>query len=464
MFHFFNRYFSAKTVFIFISETVLLFLSVMLITALRFSFAGDAIFSYDPQFIKTIVLTVTYSLTYYYFNMYAPEFYHPNRHMVYRLIKATVVATIILFCLFYILPSLKAWRGIQLGTAIFLPLVIFFWRMIFSRYISVELPSNRVLIIGSGELAKNIGFDIYKQNVHGMQLIGFIDDDPAKLGTSVVNPGVVGGYGDIARVAASERIDRIIIALNDRRAKLPMSALLDCKLRGITVEEGETFRERATGKIPLDHLKPSWMVFSDGFKSLRSRKILKRFFDITLSAFVFIVAVPIMVIAAIIIKLESKGPVIFKQERVGENSKLFDIYKFRSMRQDAEEGTGPVWAGSADDRVTRVGRFIRKTRIDELPQLINVIKGDMSFVGPRPERPYFVNKLKEVIPYYEMRSVTKPGITGWAQIKYPYGASVQDALEKLQFDIYYIKNMSPLLDAMIIFWTIKVVFSGSGAR
>ncbi|MBE9529477.1 MAG: TIGR03013 family PEP-CTERM/XrtA system glycosyltransferase [Proteobacteria bacterium] len=464
MFHLFNRYFSAKTVFIFVSESILLFLSVLLITALRFSFESSALFVYDPQFVKTIVLTVTYSITFYYFNMYAPDYYLPNRHMFYRLIQATIVATIILFCLFYIAPSFRAWRGIQLGTAIFLPLIILFWRMIFSKYISVELPNNRVLIIGSGDLAKNIGSDIYKHNVHGLQLVGFIDDDPAKLGTSIVNPGVVGGYGDIARIAKSEGIDRIIVALKDRRAKLPMSALLDCKLAGITIEEGETFRERATGKIPLDHLKPSWMVFSDGFKSLRTRKISKRIFDIILSAFVFVLAAPIMLVAAVIIRLESSGPVIFKQERVGENGKLFEIYKFRSMRQDAEKGTGPVWAGTSDDRVTRVGRFIRKTRIDELPQLINVIKGNMSFVGPRPERPYFVNKLKEVIPYYEMRSVTKPGITGWAQIKYPYGASVQDALEKLQFDIYYIKNMSPLLDLMIIFWTIKVVFSGSGAR
>jgi sugar transferase (PEP-CTERM system associated) len=464
MFHLFNRYFSVKTVFVFVSETVMLFLSVLLITALRFSFESTALFTYDPQFIKTIVLTVTYSITFYFFNMYASEYYRPNRHMFFRLIQATTVATIILFCLFYIAPSFRVSRGIQLATAIFLPFIIFFWRIIFSKYISVELPNNRVLIIGSGDLAKNIGSDIYRHNVPGLQLIGFIDDDPAKLGKSLVNPGVVGGYGDIARIAKSEGINRIIVALKDRRAKLPMSALLDCKLAGITIEEGETFRERATGKIPLDHLKPSWMVFSDGFKSLRTRKISKRIFDIFLSAFVFILAAPVMLVAAIVIKLESSGPVIFKQERVGENSKVFEIYKFRSMRQDAEKGTGPVWAGTSDDRVTRVGRLIRRTRIDELPQLINVIIGNMSFVGPRPERPFFVDKLKEVIPYYEMRLVAKPGITGWAQIKYPYGASVQDALEKLQFDIYYIKNMSPLLDVMIIFWTIKVVISGSGAR
>ncbi|HXI09455.1 MAG TPA: TIGR03013 family XrtA/PEP-CTERM system glycosyltransferase, partial [Thermodesulfobacteriota bacterium] len=270
--------------------------------------------------------------------------------------------------------------------------------------------------------------------------------------------------GDIRRLVGSEKIDRIIIALNDRRAKLPMSALLDCKLAGVVIEEGETFNERLSGKIPLDHLKPSWMVFSDGFRSLRSRKTVKRVIDVVLSLVCLILTLPIFLITAILIKLDSRGPVIFKQVRVGENGKHFNVYKFRSMRTDAESASGPVWASKKDDRVTRVGRVIRKIRVDELPQVVNVLKGDMSFVGPRPERPFFVDKLKEVIPYYEIRNIVKPGITGWAQIKYPYGATIDDAVEKLQYDIYYIKNLSPMLDIMIFFWTIKVVLTGRGGR
>ncbi|MDP2689934.1 MAG: exopolysaccharide biosynthesis polyprenyl glycosylphosphotransferase, partial [Deltaproteobacteria bacterium] len=240
--------------------------------------------------------------------------------------------------------------------------------------------------------------------------------------------------------------------------------LLDCKLKGIQVEEGETFNERVTGNIPLDHLKPSWMVFSDGFKSLRSRKIVKRALDLFLAVVGLVAASPIMLLTALLVKLESKGPVILSQARVGENGREFNIYKFRSMREDAEVSTGPVWAGAKDPRVTRVGAVIRKIRFDELPQLVNVLKGDMSFVGPRPERLFFVTKLKDVIPYYEIRTVVKPGITGWAQIMYPYGATTHDALEKLQYDIYYIKNMSPLLDFLIFFWTIKVILTGKGAR
>jgi len=243
-----------------------------------------------------------------------------------------------------------------------------------------------------------------------------------------------------------------------------MSALLDCKLKGVTVEEGATFQERLEGKVPLEHLKPSWVVFSDGFKSLRSRKTSKRICDVTFSSLMLIALAPLMLITAILIKLDSKGPVIFSQTRVGEHEKEFQVFKFRSMKQDAEAATGPVWANADDNRVTRLGKFIRKTRIDELPQLINVIKGDMSFVGPRPERPYFVEQLKKEIPYFEMRTVVKPGLTGWTQIKYAYGATVEDAIEKLQYDIYYIKHMSLFFDLMIILGTIKVVLTGQGAR
>jgi sugar transferase (PEP-CTERM system associated) len=243
-----------------------------------------------------------------------------------------------------------------------------------------------------------------------------------------------------------------------------MASLLNCKLLGVKVEEGETFHERITGKVPLDQLRPSWLVFSEGFKSLRSRKVLKRTTDIIFSILGILLASPIFIVTTILIKLESPGSVIYKQKRVGEKGTVFTLYKFRSMKNDAETSTGPVWSNQKDDRITVVGKIIRKLRIDEIPQLINVIKGDMSFVGPRPERPYFVSKLRKEIPYYGVRSVVKPGITGWAQIKYPYGASVKDAMEKLQYDLYYIKNMSLILDTLIILKTVRIVLSGAGAR
>lgn len=459
-----NRFSSGKRMFYWLSEFILMFTIGLLSAQLRLQMDNGGVSSYDPTFLKTLVLSISYMLAFSYFDLYMPDMYRPGRHMLMRLVSATFVATIALFGIFYIFPSLKAWRGILFLNIILMPLTVLAWRLLLTKIKVKELPKKNVLILGTGDLAKKIGRDIYTNADSGLKLVGFIDDDPAMLGVSIVNPGVVGGYGDIGSIADARGIDLIIVALADRRAKLPMYALLDCKLKGVQVEEGETFNERQHGNIPINQLKPSWMVFSDGFKSLRSRKLVKRALDLVLASVGLVLAAPLMLLAALIIKLESKGPVIFKQVRVGENGQEFNIYKFRSMSQDAEAKTGPVWAGAQDSRVTTVGRFMRKTRIDELPQLVNVIRGDMSFVGPRPERPFFVLKLKEEIPYYNIRTVVKPGLTGWAQIKYPYGATVQDALEKLQYDIYYIKNMSPLLDLMIFFWTIKVVLTGRGAR
>jgi sugar transferase (PEP-CTERM system associated) len=461
---FFNRYGSGKLFFYWLSEFLLMFVIGLASAQIRLMLDNGGVFTYDPTFLKTIVLCLAYMTAFYYFDLYMPDMYRPGRHMFMRLVSATFMATIGLFAIFYIFPTLKTWRGILFLNMILMPLSILAWRTILTKVKMKELPKKNVLVIGTGDLAKKIGRDIYKDNDNGLKLVGFIDDDPSMLGVSIVNPGVVGGYGDIGLITENKGIDLIIVALADRRAKLPMYALLDCKLKGIQIEEGETFNERQHGNIPLNQLKPSWMVFSDGFKSLRSRKLVKRVLDVAFATVLFVLATPIMLIAALIIKLESKGPVIFKQVRVGENGHEFNIYKFRSMRQDAEAKSGPVWAGAQDNRVTKVGKFMRKTRIDELPQLVNVLKGDMSFVGPRPERPFFVTKLKEEIPYYNMRTVVKPGLTGWAQIKYPYGATVEDAIEKLQYDIYYIKNMSPLMDIMIFLSTIKVVLTGKGAR
>lgn len=460
----FKRFGSGRLTFYWASEFVLMFAIGVVSAHIRLTLDNGEVFSYDPVFLKTIVLCVSYMTAFYYFDLYMPDMYRPGRHMFMRLVSATFVATIGLFAIFYIFPTLKTWRGILLLNIILMPLALLAWRTLLTKIRTKEMPRKNVMVIGSGELARKIGKDIFGDSDCGLNLVGFIDDDPSMLGVSIVNPGVIGGYGDIGVLAQDRGIDLIIVALADRRAKLPMYALLDCKLRGIQIEEGETFNERQHGNIPLDQLKPSWMVFSDGFKSLRSRKLVKRVLDMAFASILFALSAPLMLLAAIVIKLESRGPVIFSQVRVGENGREFNIYKFRSMRQDAEARSGPVWAGAQDNRVTKVGRFIRKTRIDELPQLVNVLKGDMSFIGPRPERPFFVNKLKDEIPYYSMRTVVKPGLTGWAQIKYPYGATVEDAVQKLQYDIYYIKNMSPLMDIMIFFSTIKVVLTGKGAR
>lgn len=461
---FFSRYFSTRLLLIMFLEASLVFGGIYLITSFNFNLQNFTIDSAAPSIGRTAILTVAYIAVYYYFNLYTPILYCPARMMVLKLCEASIVACIAVFSLYFLDPAVKIDREVLLAIMLLVPLLFLTMRLFFARGLKVKLAKRRVLIIGSGELAKTIGSEIYRHAKHGLSLVGFVDDDPARHGASVVNPGVIGGYGDIVKLTRAESIDQIIIALPDRRAKLPMSALLNCKLRGITIEEGATFNERVTGRIPLDQLKPSWMVFSDGFRSLRSRKIVERIFDIVGSIICLVILSPILLMTALFIKLDSKGPMLYKQKRVGENSRVFSIYKFRSMVQDAEAHSGPVWADMGDKRITRVGRVIRKLRIDETPQFINVLKGEMSLVGPRPERQHFVDQLKDTIPFYEMRTIVKPGITGWAQVKYPYCSSIHDSLEKLQYDVYYIKNMSPLLDLLIMLMTIQVAILGRGAR
>lgn len=279
-----------------------------------------------------------------------------------------------------------------------------------------------------------------------------------------MNPRVLGDYEQLLEIVEHEKIDKIIVMLSDRRGKLPVQALLTCKLQGIDIEDGTTFYEKMSGKIMLENLRPSWIIFSADFSVSPLWRLGKRVADILLAAIGSVLALPFMLVIAMLIKLDSLGPVFFTQERVGQHGKLFTLFKFRSMRVDAEATTGPVYADVDDVRVTRVGRWLRRFRLDEFPQLLNVLKGDMSFVGPRPERLFFVEQFVKEIPFYIQRLSVKPGITGWAQVNYTYGANVNDALEKLQLDLYYIKNMSLLLDLFILLKTVKITVLGEGAR
>lgn len=276
-------------------------------------------------------------------------------------------------------------------------------------------------------------------------------------------PAVIGDYSQIIHICQNRNVDRIIVALDERRGKFPLEQLLYCRLKGIQVDDWAVFTEQLAGKLSVENLHPSFLIFSDGFNRSDIFKRLKRCADIIGSLLGLAFLAPVSLIISIVIKLDSTGPILYSQERVGEDGKIFNLLKFRSMRVDAEEN-GPVWAKVDDNRVTRIGYVIRKLRLDEIPQMINVLKGDMSFVGPRPERPFFVDFLRKEIPFYIERHVVKPGITGWAQICYRYGASKEDALEKLKYDLYYIKHMSLLFDLVIIFETIKIVLLGRGAR
>ena len=274
---------------------------------------------------------------------------------------------------------------------------------------------------------------------------------------------IIGDFSQISSICREAQVDRIIVALDERRGKLPLDQLLECRLRGVRVEEGIAFSEYLAGKLTVENLRPSSLIFANGFRRSQIIKQFKRYIDIGASLLTLIFSLPCILAISIAIYLESKGPIFYRQERVGQDGRVFSLLKFRSMRVNSE-GNEPVWAGINDSRVTRVGKIIRKLRLDEIPQVINVLKGEMSFVGPRPERPFFTEKLAQENPFYSYRHTVKPGITGWAQICYPYGASKEDALEKLKYDLYYIKHMSPYLDIMILLETIKTVLFGRGSR
>jgi len=277
------------------------------------------------------------------------------------------------------------------------------------------------------------------------------------------SPNIIGDFSQIISICRKSRVDRIVVALDERRGKMPAEQLLFCRLKGIRVDEGVAFRESLCGKLSVENLHPSTLIFSNGFRRSFFINKLKRYTDLFLSLVVLVFSSPLSLAIAIAIKLETRGPVFYRQERIGEDGLPFSLLKFRSMRVGSEQN-GPVWASANDKRVTKVGRLIRKLRLDEIPQMINVLGGEMSFVGPRPERPFFVERLQKLIPLYFYRHTVKPGITGWAQVYYPYGASEKDSLEKLKYDLYYIKNMSPALDLMIILRTIKIVLWARGSR
>ncbi|MBK9384151.1 MAG: TIGR03013 family PEP-CTERM/XrtA system glycosyltransferase [Planctomycetes bacterium] len=331
---------------------------------------------------------------------------------------------------------------------------------------------ERLLILGGGAQAQEIAQALMDRPDSGYEFLSLVypappyvpfDGSAASAPGTAVLPAVFADVGELYDMAMLLRVNRVVIAMEDRRGNLPTGELLKIRMAGVKIEEREELYERITGKISVSSLRPSYLIFSRGFERSRLTFAGKRFLDLAVSLLGFVLALPVMLITAIAVKLDSRGPIFFRQERCGKDGRPFTLYKFRSMRVDAELASGPVWARTGDSRVTRIGRFIRRTRIDEIPQIFNVLRGDMSFVGPRPERPFFVRELAEAIPYYKQRLTVKPGITGWAQICYPYGSSVEDAVQKLQYDLYYIKNLSILFDLSIIMRTIKVVVLRKGA-
>ena len=457
--------FNARTLLLILAESLLMFGGMVAAAQIRLG-ADDAYYELVARngFYKAALATAFCLGAFYLYDLYDFVVMHDRRELVLRLIQALGLAWIALAIVFYLLPQLMLGRGISL---IALPLALALmvaWRISIHWLLGHPSVGERILIVGSGTAAVEIAREVLERRDAGYRIVGFVDNDPALVGKSIINPRVIGVTTDMAAIVKRENIDRIIVAQGERRGQFPTRQLLDLSLGGhVAIEEGASFYERTTGRVHLNMMRPSWLIFSGRGRQARLSGVARAFLHRGVAFVGAIVSLPIALLTAILIKLESPGPALYKQERVGQNGRPFTIMKFRSMRVDAERD-GPVWAQTGDDRTTRVGRVIRKIRVDEIPQFWNILKGEMNFVGPRPERPHFVAQLAEEIPFYEQRHLIPPGLTGWAQIKYPYGSSIEDARQKLQYDLYYIKNQSLVLDAVILFETVKTILFGRGAR
>jgi sugar transferase (PEP-CTERM system associated) len=394
--------------------------------------------------------------------VYSAEALQSLRFSVARLLVAVSLGVIFMSIMGFMMPGITMWRSNSLYAMILAFLFLAFSRGLFGSLAGGEGFKRRILILGAGTRAQRIK-DLEAKRGSGFIIVGYIAmNENKRVIPEAIDRDAIYSLSDfVIKMAASE----VVLALEERRNAIPLADLLRIKTTGVHVNDISTFLERETGRVDLDSVNPSWLIFSDGFSSgRRVSGVAKRLFDIIISTVLLVLSGPIILLFAILVKLESKGPALYRQERVGLFGQTYFVNKLRSMRSDAEVGGKAIWASQDDPRITRVGKFIRTVRIDELPQTWNVLKGEMSFVGPRPERPEFVDSLTEQLTYYAERHMVKPGITGWAQINYPYGASIEDSRQKLEYDLYYVKNYTPFLDILILLQTLRVVLWPEGAR
>jgi len=447
--------------FIVIADLLLAYICLVLAFLLRFESFESLVGLNSGGLVRIICYLLAVAFSAYFFELFEIIRFKRLDYVVRRTIFAAMSTFFLLSALFYLLPQLQFGRGllfISLSLTLVCQIIL---RLLIRKFSRASRFANRILIVGVGELARKID-EILPHDENPHSYTGFVSSGKEKV--LVPEGRIVGDIKEFGDLIHDYRPHKIIVALTERRGALPLKEIMHSKLRGVEVFDAPSFYEQQTGRLLIENVQPSAFIYTHGFRMTPFMRSYKRVFDIFFSGIGLILAAPLFPLVALAIKLDSPGPVIFKQLRVGEREVEYFVYKFRTMRQDAEKETGAVWAQKEDPRITRIGQFMRKTRLDEIPQLYNVLKGDMSFVGPRPERLAFIERLKKTIPYYSTRHFVKPGVTGWAQVRYPYGASEEDALEKLRYDLFYIKNYSVLLDFKIILDTVRVVTSGFGGR
>ena len=456
--------FSSRLLWLLLADAAILYSGVILAMYLRLGMAGsENELDNKNGWLKIALATCVCLLILYFYDLYDYIVMTNRRELLLRLVQALGISWVLLALGFYLIPALLIGRGVSVFSVPIVLVLLLGWRIAIHALTGHPDIGEKILVVGTGKTALDTAEAVWERRDAGYRIVGFLSENGAKPREKLGQSEILGKAHELEAVIKNEKIDRVVIAVRERRGAFPTEALLKMSLAGdVSIEECTSFFERITGKVHVDMLRPSWLIFAGRQRDSQLKLLFRETIHRLLAVIGLIVSLPFAVITAILIKLDSRGPIFYKQERVGKAGRPFNVIKFRSMKTDAEADGKPIWAVTNDQRTTRVGKVIRKLRVDEIPQFWNIIKGEMSFVGPRPERPHFVKQLAKEIPYFEHRHLVAPGLTGWAQIKYPYGASVSDAIQKLQYDLYYIKNQSLTLDMMIVFDTFKTVLFGKG--
>ncbi len=460
-----GQYYPRKTLTIAFSEALLMMVSLLIATVLRFPHlaALQGFLSDRSNWYRFVAVAIICQLSLYYNELYDIGATRNPSVLLIRLLRALGTAFLALAMLFYLFPHMRLERGILALMAPLALALLIAWRLAIYSSRDFARPLERVLIVGTGTSAAALTREILSRPELQYKIVGFLDERSKNIGKPLVNPGIIGGISQLEEIVDREHIDRVVISLDERRGVLPFRTMATLRLQGLPIEDAQSVYERLTGRIMTEELRPSQLILSDGFSKSRVLLAGKRTVDIAVSSILIALTLPVMGLVALAILIEDGGPVLFRQTRIGLGGRTFQILKFRSMRRGSEKGK-PRWATHGDNRITRVGRCIRKFRLDELPQFINILRGEMSLIGPRPEVPYFCELLEKEIPFFNQRHVVRPGLTGWAQVKYQYGATLEEAKTKFEFDLFYIKRLSLMLDLAIIFETAKVVLWGRGGR
>jgi sugar transferase (PEP-CTERM system associated) len=453
----FNVYYPVRTLILLVGEALIVGTSLLL--GVMYANWEDSylVLVYEHGYVKIIALTLLVLLGSHWFDLYDTSRLTTKGELYFRLLMVPGLLAFVLAAVSYFRPEYELGYGATEVGLLILTAALFGWRMGFTWLLQLPILIERVYVLGTGEHAQRLVHGLRQNPEIGVEVAGWT----GKMEGAVTSDSVA---AHLREVVSKQKVHRVIVAMPDRRGTIPMQELLDLRMQGVKIEEATSWLEKISGRIEVENLYPSWIVFGVGFRRSLIFQFSRRVVSIVISLTGLVLALPVIPFIVLAIKLDSRGKVFYTQARVGKMGKVFRVVKFRTMREDAEASGGPQWAGDKDPRVTRIGKFLRSSRLDEIPQLWCVLKGDMAFVGPRPERPEFVEWLSKEIPYYGVRHMIRPGLTGWAQVKYKYGSTVEDAREKLQYDLFYMKNASFGLDFMIMFLTIKTVILRRGAQ